>query len=789
LPSTPNTRAADGRLVVALVALFFLSGVAALIYQVLWLRLLSLVFGVTIYAASTVLAAFMGGLALGSAMAGRLADRLRRPLLWFGVVELLIALTALATPLALEGVKRAYLLAQPVMPESVALVTVFRFLGSSAVLLVPTALMGATLPLVLKSSLTRLDALGSRVGLLYGTNTLGAIVGSLTAGFYLLPHIGVRASFFLAAAINVAVGLGGLLASRRLAPAAATASDGPPAEPVPAGDASVADDAPVGLGLRRLVLAVFVISGFASLALEVVWFRVLVIFLRPTAYAFTVMLATVLGGIAIGSYLITPFMRRRWNWVIVLAGLEMGIAVLAVLSFAALGLSFPVIDWSLPWLGSEGARYVVPLVIASLLAIFPAALLFGAAFPVGLRLYAGGASAGHPDTARRIGVFYSLNVCGAIAGSVAAGFVLLPWLGSRGSLIVVALLVLASGLALLVAWPSRGRRAGIALGLAAFAAAAVAVPDPFDFVLKHHRRGERQLWREEGVQTTVAIHERNMGQPTPSRVMYLDGSHQANDTPGGAYVHHRIGFLPVAVHPDPRRALVVGLGGGATPGAIGRFPGIDVTVVELSRGVARGSEWFRHVNFDLLARPNVRLRVDDGRNYLLLTRNRYDIITADIIIPTHAGSSNLYSLQYYELVKRALAEDGLVLQWLAADSEWAYKLLVRTFLAAFPDATMWADGSLFLAGKQPLTLRRDWFELGKMQDPATREVLTSMGIDSFETLLSLYVAGPEEIRRYVGEGPILTDDRPVLEYFLAWPDDQRPVDLSGVRGDVSRHLR
>lgn len=787
MPSTSNSQTTDSRLVVTLVVLFFLSGVAALVYQVLWLRLLSLVFGVTIYAASTVLAAFMGGLALGSAMAGRVADRLRRPLFWFGVVELLIAVTALATPLALEGVKRAWVLAHPVMPEHVAIVTAFRFLGSAAVLLVPTALMGATLPLVLKSSLTRLDALGSRVGLLYGTNTLGAIVGSLTAGFYLLPHIGVRTSFFIAAALNVAVGLGGLLASRRLAPAVVATTGGAPTER--SGGATVADDAPVGQGLRRLVLAVFVISGFASLALEVVWFRVLVIFLRPTAYAFTVMLATVLGGIAIGSYLVTPFMRRRWDWVVVLAGLEVGVAVLAVLSFAALGLSFPLIDWSLPWLGSEGARYVVPLFIASLLAIFPAALLFGAAFPVGLRLYAGGASAGHPDTARRIGVFYSLNVCGAIAGSVAAGFVLLPWLGSRASLVAISALVLASGLALVVAAPSSRRWTVAAAGVAAFGVATWFVPDPFDFVMKYHRRGERQLWREEGVQTTVAIHERNMGQPTPSRVMYLDGSHQANDTPGGAYVHHRIGFLPVALHPDPKRALVIGLGGGATPGAIGRFSGIDLTVVELSRGVARGSEWFRHVNFDLLARQNVRLRVDDGRNYLLLTHNRYDIITADIIIPTHAGSSNLYSLQYYELVKRALAEDGIVLQWLAADTEWAYKLLVRTFLTAFPDATMWADGSLFVAGRRPLALRRDWFELGKMQDPATREILTSMGIDSFETLLSLYVAGPEEIRRYVGEGPVLTDDRPVLEYFLAWPDDRRPADLSGVRGDVSRHLR
>ena len=213
------------------------------------------------------------------------------------------------------------------------------------------------------------------------------------------------------------------------------------------------------------------------------------------------------------------------------------------------------------------------------------------------------------------------------------------------------------------------------------------------------------MWREEGLQTTVSVHERPDGQ----RMLYLDGLHQADDRAQGTRIHGMIGLLPLALHPQPREALVIGLGGGVTAGAVSAQSTVRVEVVELSESVVRGADWFRHVNGDVVRRPNVHLRVDDGRNFLLLTPRRYDVITADIIRPQYAGAGNLYSRQYFELARRALRDDGLMLQWLEPQQEAQHKLIMRTFLAVFPDATLWSDGyypSLMIAGKRPLEIDR-----------------------------------------------------------------------------------
>lgn len=800
-PTSPATPLVEGRsttraawLLPLLLTLFFLSGFCALIYQVLWLRLLALVFGVTVYAASTVLASFMTGLALGSMAAGYIADRVRRPLAWFGGAELLVGVTALGTVAALEAVKTLYVGWSPALGNELTRLTLVRFALSFAILVVPTMLMGATLPLVMKSSLTRGDAVGRRIGLLYGTNTAGAIAGALLAGFVLIPRIGVQRGFLLAAALNVAIGLVALVAARRLPARAATIDDdaavAPAATTAPTPASAANEVSPLA---RGIVLVVFLLSGVTSLALEVLWFRVLVIFLRPTTYSFTLMLATVLTGIALGSYLATPLLNRARNYLAWLAGLELALAVVALSSFQGLGLS---VIWSqqlretladLPVIS-----YLSPLLLASALAIFPTSLLLGMAFPIGLRIWVGG----NPDgdtVARRIGVFYSLNVCGAIVGALAAGFVLIPWLGSPGTLLVLSSATLLAGFALLVPLVRTARRfVGIAaaLSLAAFGALAWAAVDPFDVALTHFHRGERRLWREEGVQTSVAIHERRTGRRLGDRmrIMYLDGMHQSNDQLSTLFVHRRIGFLPTALHPNPQRALVVGLGAGTTPGAIARFPGVEVDVVELSRTVVQGARYFRMANFNIFERPNVHLRVDDGRNFLLLTEpKRYDIITADVILPRHAGAGNVYSIQYFELARRALKDDGFVLQWNGGDTREEYALILRTFLQVFPHATLWGDGSLMLGTKQPLSIDVAAFER-KLADPATRTVLDEFNLGSVDQLLGQFVAGPETLRALVGDGPVTTDDRPLVEYFLSRPTREGPMDLSAVQDDVRPYI-
>ena len=344
--------------------LFLCSGISALIYQVLWLRLLGLIFGVTTYAASTVWASFMAGLALGSFGAGRIADRVRRPLMWFGACELLIGATALATPKGLELLQQAYVRIYPSLPPSLTVMTLARFAIAFAMLLFPTALMGATLPLVIKSSVVRSARIGERMALLYGMNTTGAIVGALAAGLYLIPGRGIHGTFLAAASLNLVIGLAALA----LGTVVIASQD--------AGDERVSSDVPVALaqldtGRGRLVLWIFAVSGFTSLALEVVWSRVLTLFLRPTVYGFALMLAAVLAGIAIGSYLVTPFLDRRRPWIAILAGLELAIGVAAVLSFGPLAQMGPVAASLTPALSQVMAEWLVYPAVGSLLAIFP----------------------------------------------------------------------------------------------------------------------------------------------------------------------------------------------------------------------------------------------------------------------------------------------------------------------------------------------------------------------------------------------------------------------------------
>ena len=802
---TPSARDQVGArsvpaLLFLLAAIFFLSGTSALIYQMLWLRLIGLVFGVTVYAASTVWAVFMAGLALGSVIGGRAADRVARPLVWLGIAEALIAVTALATPLGLDLLQRMYGALHPSPSSSLITLTAVRLEMSFAVLIVPSSLMGATLPLIVKSSVMRAEGFGGRVSVLYATNTAGAIAGSLIAGLVLIPRFGIRGSFLVGAVLNgivatVAILVGARLLVGRGLKAPALQPDVRRDDPDVRRDgfgAAVAPgaSAPGDQRSATVVLWVFALSGFISLALEVVWFRATTLFLRPTVYGYAMMLAAVLGGIALGSYAAAPLLRRRAasrgdrQWLMTLAWLEAGIAVAALLSFAVLRFIPQVMAMIGPAVSSLIGPYLAYQFIVSFIVILPTMILFGAAFPIGLHLWTTAGRHGHGDEGSRIGTFYSLNVSGAILGSLATGFILLPRLGSLQTLIALAGFALLSALALLVVSkrPPALRAASAAVMIAVFGLTAWMTPDPFDAFLAQRYPGQHIVWQREAVQATVSVHQERGGTYT----LNVSGNHQASTSGATPRVHQRIGNLPMTVHPDPRQALVIGLGGGATAGALSEHPGVDVDVVELSREVTQAADlFFGPINFNVLRKPTVKLHVDDGRNFLMLTSSRYDVITADVILPIHAGSGNLYSAEYFRLARRALKPGGVVVQWVAGtDAE--YKMIARTFLSVFPETTLWGDGTLMLGSVEPLRLRREDLEW-KLQIPRRREMIASLGFKSFEDLLKLFVAGPDELRQFVGDGPILTDDKPMVEYFLSLPRD-RDVNLSGVRGDVTRYV-
>jgi spermidine synthase len=771
-----------GSRLLPLLILFLLSGSSALVYQVLWMRLLALVFGVTVHAASTVLAAFMLGLAIGSAAAGRMADRVRRPLVVFAVAEALVAVAALATPLGLSGVEALYVRLHGTFGEWPVVITLVRFLLSCAVLLVPTILMGATLPLVVKSSLARGSILGRQVSLLYACNTAGAVAGTLIAGIWMVPQLGISASFRVGAAINLIVAAGAMLLSRISAPAPVVVTDdaqlSPALEPV----------SPPSLAVRRLVLLTFAISGFVSFALEIIWFRMLVILLRPTTYAFTVMLATVLAGIAIGSWLSTPLTgRRRVNLVGALAVLEVLLALAAAVSMFLIGQANTVYGSVAPLFANTSLAYFGPMVATSIAAIFPAALLMGMAFPVGIAIWT--SDGGDASAGQRIGVIYAVNVAGAVAGSLASGFLLLPEIGSRLSLILTSAMALLAGLLLLS--QLRRRMPALAGGLAAIAAFGIlarVTPDPVTELLHSRYPAERPVLRREDGQATVAILRRDSNFARTIHRLYINGTHQASDEPGMVAYHRFIGSLPVAIHPDPQKILVIGVGGGATAGAVAAFSkSIPIDIVELSPAVVDAARHFSGINQGLFERPNIHLRVDDGRNYMLLTPERYDIVMADVILPQHAGAGNLYSAEYYRLMRRVLNNRGIALQWIGSAGETEYKMIMRTFVSVFPHTTLWHGGSLMIGSTRPLVLDEAAF-LRKQAAPDSKAALDASGFTSFAALLSRYNAGPPELKAFLGQGEILTDDRPLTEYFLSLPQNDRPVDLSKVTGDVNRHV-
>jgi spermidine synthase len=769
-----------------LLLLFFLSGASALIYQVLWMRLLALVFGVTVHAASTVLAAFMMGLALGSAAAGRFADRVQRPLRAFAIAEALVAVAAVSTPVLLDAVELLYVRLYPNLSGTPALVTLIRFALSFAILIVPTTLMGATLPLVVKSALGRDSLLGRQISLLYAFNTGGAIVGALVAGLWLVPQLGIEWSFRIGAIANLIVSAGAFALS--------AAVEKTPAVSVPASaDQLVPVTTPPNPAsssiVHTLVLLAFAVSGFASFALEIVWFRLLVVLFRPTTYAFTVMLATVLAGIAIGSALATPLMnRRRVNPLALLATLEVLVALTSILSMFVVGQASAVYGWAAPYFAGGRLAYFGPMAVTSVAAIFPVALTMGMAFPIGIALWAGDVT--EERAGERVGFIYAVNVAGSVAGALLTGFALLPLLGSRATLILISALSLVTGLLLL----SQVKRripaiAGGAMAVLAFVAAADSTPDPVTSLLNDRFPGQVQVWRNEDGHATVTILRRaSRFAQNMIHYLYINGMHQASDEPSMVAYHRTIGTLGLAIQPKPRKALVIGAGGGATAGAVGAYsPQLDVDVIELSPAVVAAAGQFAGINHDLLRRPNVHVHIDDGRNYMLLTDKRYDIVTADVILPVHAGAGNLYSAEYYRLMSRVLNNHGIAVQWIGSGTMTEYKLIMRTFLSVFPHTTLWEHGTLMVGSRQPLVLDQEVFER-KLANEDSRRALESMGLGSFNAMLSRYVAGPDEMRAFVGEGTILTDDRPLTEYFLALPQNDPAVDLSNVHGDVRRHV-
>jgi spermidine synthase len=739
-----------------LLVLLFGSGACAVVYQVLWLRELSLVFGVTVYAACTVLTAFMGGLALGSVLAGPALRWLGKGLLAFGLAEILVGVSALSSRPLLAAAESVYHAVQPASDGVFAGQTAVRFLAAAAVLIVPTTMMGLTLPLVSASAAVR-ASLGPRLSLVYAANTAGGVVGCLAAGFVGIPSVGVRGTFMIAAAVNAVIGLTAV--ALVLSGAGFDRGDG---DRRTDGGPPVSAERPAHPRALALVVG---LSGAAAMGLEVAWFRALVQFVASTTYAFSTMLATVLAGLALGGA-VAVWMHRRnrdgLGWLIRLQGATaVGIlSSLAVLAFAY----------------DRGWADVTPAG-ASVLAILPATICMGASLPLALGL-AVAAGTRADAVAASIGRLYAVNLSGAIVGAILTGFVFVPWLGVRTTVIAAATVYLVNA-ALLAGQARPAARAGVLAFAVVATGLAVILPDPLESALgRRHGRDLRPYWREEGAQATVSVRE-----APGRRVLFIDGLHQASDNPAMVRIHRVIGHLAMVLHRNPQNVLVIGLGGGATAGVVTQYPGARLHVVELSDSVRRAASLFAHVNYGVTTRPDIRIHREDARTFLASTANRFDVITADIIQPTHAGAGGLYSREYFQRVRDRLEPGGLVLQWVGQREVSHYQIIVRTFMDVFPETVAWVDGTLLVGTIEPLRLSESAFER-RLEDDRTRQALDAIGLTSFTTLAHWFTADASTIRRFVGSGPVLTDDRPLVEYYRSLPPNEPLIDLSRLRSDV-----
>ncbi|MBM3131387.1 MAG: hypothetical protein FJ009_22530 [Chloroflexi bacterium] len=550
---------------------------------------------------------------------------------------------------------------------AIYLLTLVRLFFSGLVLLLPTTLMGATLPLVTEALTRRVQNVTVNVSGLYALNTFGALIGAAFGGFYAIGHYGVFQTTLLSVGGNFLAGLGGWFIASRL---------GLANEPPPAARAPVR---PVRDPKYRALLVGLFVSGFAAIGYEVVWTRVLSLFMDRTVFAYTTILCSALLGIALGSWLLraaSAWIRRP---ILVLALLEIGVVWISLFSIGLISQAIP-----------SRTEWGIPLSLGIILVI-PNALL-GATLPLAIRVY----QEEFKHVAQSVGDLYSANVLGGVLGSLITGFVLLSTLGSQSTIIFLAAL---NGLVALLffryAEPSARLVPAASLGISALAIVFF-FAQPY-FLFSGIQRGvfgdEEIIFHEEHVEGIVTVTQKNIHQ-----TIYLNGSHQSNDRPGMLDMHRGLAHLPLLLHPQPDDVLIVGLGGGSTAGAVTRHPVKNIRIVELVPGMYRGAAFFADSNYRVLWDPRADLRLDDGRNHLLLTRDRFDVIEADLILPWHAGANNLYSAEYYRLVGARLKPGGIVAQWLDTGlAENEYKLLLRTFFSVFPNTTLWRGGNYAIA--------------------------------------------------------------------------------------------
>ncbi len=706
-----------------LYTLLFASGAAGLIFEMLWFRLAGLSFGNTVWAGTAVLAAFMGGLAVGHALTASGRLRLTRPLYWYALAEAAIALTGTALLWILPNIG-GWL--APVLDATPGLRLGLAF----CLMLIPTSAMGLTLPLLVRA-LYADGSYGALLGRIYGINTLGAVVGVVAAEFLLLGWLGTKGSGLFAASLNlVAAGIA-LWLTRDWPASLETRSQ---------------TRYPIRGGIRWLIAAG--LSGTVLLALEVVWFRLLLLHVRGTASAFAAMLAIVLVGIALGGLLTSWWLRRR-------SFSPLQAPVMALLCALTLALGYrglPVEPGQSAWLA--GAALMLGTAIGS-----------GALFT----LLCVGLTQVVPEPSRATGRLLVANTGGGMLGAILGGLVLLPLLGMQASLAILLCAYLICTLLLVPHWrlvPTCGWAAGASFCLLLF---------PWGQMQSHVQAatkpwqqldGSRVVYQREGINETLQLLQRDLfGEPLAHRIVTNGESMSGTERDSQRYMK-LFAWLPMALHPGIKDVLLISYGLGSTAEALVADRRIhSISVVDISPEMLEASRLTRTDAAEPLDDSRVKVHIEDGRHFLLTSHQQFDLITGEPPPPRLAGIVNLYSREYFSLMHRRLKPGGMASYWLPADQLTlaSSRAILKAFCEVFRDCSLWSGSNynwVMLGSRDgiapvPITnLTRFW------QDPATRGAITALGFETPAQLGTTFIADANQIIDWIGDASPLTDDRP-----------------------------
>jgi spermidine synthase len=768
---------ARGTLILAC-ALFVLSGACALAYQVLWTRYLGLFLGNTVLLHMAVLGAFMGGLALGSFLLGRRADGVGNPLRMYGFLEIGLACYAMLFPTLANLAQDGVLAAAGTFPTGSFGLLAVKIAVAAGLLILPTVLMGATFP-ALTAHLQRRVQLGATgANWLYFANCAGAVAGVLLAGFWLIPTLGLQATSMAVAMFNLAVGGAAVIASR-------AGTEGEAAAPQAAIEISEAP--PVTRAQRQAVLIAICLSGATAFIYELVWTRMFAVTLGSSTYSFTLMLAAFISGLALGC-IAAGWRPLRRAPLAAFAGAEVLIGLAIAISIP-LYQRMPYLFWQARWLlrPVEDSMWVNLLLQYGLTFLVMAGptFLFGLTFPLAIR-----AATGRDDEiAGDAASVYGWNTLGTLMGVTAAGCLLIPLLGLRGTLMVGAFLnILIGGFLVLragIAGPQR-----LAIGAAAAAAAVILLASPRWHPMSFARGSFRQQsrppssWAEyekyvltgdavfykEDFGTTVAVLD-GEGPHGQQRVLVVDGKIDASSY-GDQTSQILVGQLPMLFKPEAKDVFLLGLGSGVTAGSILTHPVQRVDCAELSPAVAAASRHFNEISGRPTADPRFHMVIDDGKTALAASPRQYDVIVSEPTNPWISGVGNLFSEEFFHAAAGKLKPGGIIAQWFHS-YEFDDRLVattLRTFRTVFPHTLVFQTASrdhVIIASKEPIRPAFEAME-ARLREARVARDLTRIGAGRLSTILAMQTHSSERAAALADGGGINSDDLPLLEHLAPY---------------------